>query len=47
MNYTISEEYIISEQGNEQVIHPLFGLTSRLGWANMTNGSEHTFYISL
>ena len=37
MNYTISEEYIISEQGNDQVNHPLFGLTSRLGWANMTN----------
>ena len=44
-NLKIGEEYNISEEGNEYVIHPVFGNTVRMGWAVMKRGSEHAFAI--
>ena len=41
----ISDEYIISHKHNDNVIHPIFGDTKRLGWAKMKRGCEHTFFI--
>lgn len=42
---TIGEEFVISEQDDISVIHPLFGFTSRLSWAKMKKGNEHTFCV--
>ena len=41
----IGEEFVISKQDETSVIHPLFGFTSRLAWAKMKKGNEHTFCV--
>ena len=43
----IGDEFIISQEGNDNVAHPLFGNTTRMGWAKMKRGSEHTFLLNI
>ena len=43
----IGHEVVISKQNETSVIHPLFGFTSRLAWAKMKKGYEHTFDVKL
>ena len=45
-SFYVSDEKLISKKGDTNVIHPLFGLTSRFGWARMKNSNEFTFSIS-
>ena len=41
----ISDELIVSNEGEMFIHHPIFGTTMRKGWAKMKKGSEHTFHL--
>ena len=44
--FNVSEEIVVSNKGDDNVKHPLFGKTKRYGWAAMRNCDEHSFNIS-
>ena len=43
--YNVSKETVVSSKGCD-VDHPLFGTTTRFGWAVMRNSDEYSFTIS-
>ncbi len=45
--FSFTDEKLISEKGDDKVMHPLFGPTSRYGWARMKKSNEYTFSIIL
>ena len=44
--HKLTEPSVISEKGNAEVKHPLFGLTERRGWAQMKRGVEMSFSVT-
>ena len=44
--FNVSEQIIVSNKGDDNVKHPLFGKTKRYGWAAMRNCDEYSFSIS-
>ena len=45
-NTCTSRTSTISENGDEIVCHPIFGVVDRRGWALMKKGQEKAFVIS-
>ncbi len=45
-NITMTDEMLVSNKGDNNVNHPLFGCTERYGWAAMRNCAEYSFSIT-